>query len=246
VGLLLATALLAKTTAYVVMGVVVTAVAIRWQREKRTWRWAAGQLAWMLIPALLLSAPWFIRNGLTYGWTDPLGLGRHETIVEGQPRSSEWLAMYGWRGLLSRMARTTFRSFWGQFGWMAVPLPPRIYQGLALLSAILTAGFLLWLIRDRPGPGAASRLAYQRMSLLALSALLTLAAFVWYNLTFVQHQGRYLFPALIPLTTAAALGLDTLVRVCPGRLHVWAAMALFAGMATFDVYCLFRIVIPNL
>ena len=102
----------------------------------------------MLVPAVLLSAPWFIRNGLTYGWRDPTGLARHDVVVEGQPRSSEWLALYGWGGLLGRMARTTFQSFWGQFGWMAVPLPPRIYHALALLSTLLIAGFIAWLIRQ--------------------------------------------------------------------------------------------------
>jgi 4-amino-4-deoxy-L-arabinose transferase-like glycosyltransferase len=246
VGLLLATALLTKTTAYVVVGVVAAAVLIRWRLERRTWRWAARELAWMLVPALLLSAPWFIRNGLTYGWTDPLGLGRHETIVEGQPRSSQWLSTYGWQGLLSRMARTTFQSFWGQFGWMAVPLPPRIYQGLALLSGILVAGFAVWLVTNWRGYRSTNPATCQRISILALSALLTFAAFAWYNLTFVQHQGRYLFPALIPLATAAALGLGTVVKVFPGRARVWAAITFFAGLAAFDVYCLFKIVVPNL
>jgi 4-amino-4-deoxy-L-arabinose transferase-like glycosyltransferase len=244
-GLLLTAALLTKTTAYVVVGVAVAAVAIRWRRERRTWRWAARQLAWMLIPALLLSAPWFIRNGLTYGWTDPLGLARHETIVEGQPRSSEWLATYGWGGLLTRMARTTFHSFWGQFGWMAVPLPPRIYRILLLFSVLLTAGFVVWLIRQyRSRPAGFP--VFDSASLLALSALLTFAAFTWYNLTFVQHQGRYLFPALIPLAAAAALGLDSWARILPRRLRGWAIAGLFTVLAAFDVYCLFRIVIPNL
>jgi hypothetical protein len=245
VGLLLAAALLTKTTAYVVAGVAVAAVAIRWHREQRTWRWAARQLAWMLAPALLLSAPWFIRNGLTYGWADPLGLARHETIVEGQPRSSEWLAMYGLWGLLRRMARTTFQSFWGQFGWMAVPLPPRIYHILLLFSALLTAGFVIRLLQERRSQSTGLPVC-QSTALLVFSALLTFAAFAWYNLTFVQHQGRYLFPALIPLATAAALGLDTWARILPRRLRVGAEIALFACLATFDVYCLFKVVIPNL
>ncbi|MBL7184651.1 MAG: hypothetical protein ISS50_09415 [Anaerolineae bacterium] len=45
------------------------------------------------------------------------------------------------------------------------------------------------------------------LGLLALSALFTLLSYFWYNLTFVQHQGRYLFPALVPLGLAFALGL---------------------------------------
>lgn len=245
VGLLLAAALLTKTTAYVVVGVAVGAVVIRAHREQRGWPWAARQLAWMFVPALLLSAPWFIRNGLTYGWSDPLGLGRHKAVVEGQPRSPEWLAHYGWAGLLSRLLRTTFQSFWGQFGWMAVPMPQWVYRVFALISVLLIGGLLLRLIRRRH-PRGTGPLVTHPISLLALSALLTFLAYGWYNLTFVQHQGRYLYPALIPLAAVAALGLDTLVELLPRRLRPWTLTAFFAGLAAFDVYCLFRIIVPNL
>jgi len=244
VGLLLAVALLTKTTTYFIAGVAVVAVLIRWRQEHRTWRWAVGQLAWMLVPALLASAPWFIRNGLTYGWHDPLGLARHNAVVEGQPRSSEWLALYGWSGLLSRMTRTTFQSFWGQFGWMKVVLPAHIYRALALLSALLVAGFLWWLFdRRRPRLTGVQR---ARLILLLASSFLTLLGFLGYNLTFVQHQGRYLFPALIPIGAAAALGLDTLAGILPQRIRPWAIGSFFAGLAMLDVYCLFRFIIPYL
>ena len=244
VGLLLAAALLTKTTAYFVVGVAVVAVLIRWRQERRAWKWVMGQLAWMLVPALLLSAPWFIRNGLTYGWRDPLGLARHNEVVEGQLRSADYLAEHGWGALLSGMIHTTFQSFWGQFGWMGVVLPARIYRGLALLSALLLAGFLWWLF-DKRRP----RLTlFQRasLSLLLVSAFLTLLEFLGYNLGFLQHQGRYLFPALIPIGTATALGLDMLAGVLPRRIRAWALVVLFSGLAALDVYCLFRFIIPSL
>jgi hypothetical protein len=246
VGLLLAAALLTKTTAYGAVAVAMVAVAFRWWRERRSWHWAARQFAWMLVPAVVLSAPWFLRNARVYGWTDPLALARHDAVVEGQPRSSEWLASYGWTGLLSRMAYTTFQSFWGQFGWMAVPLPPPLYWGLAVLSGILALGFALWLVTGQQGRRSIDPLTCQRLSLLGVSALLTISAYVWYNLTFVQHQGRYLFPALIPLATAAALGLDKLATALPKQLRSWLLGSLFTGLAAFSLYCLFMVVIPNL
>jgi hypothetical protein len=247
------TALLTKTTAYVVAGIAAGAVVIRWRREAKTLGWAVEQLALVYVPALLLSAPWFIRNGMTYGWDDPLGLARHEAIVQAQPRSSEWLTRYGWGGLVSRLARTTFQSFWGQFGWMAVPLPARIYRILLLCSILLAVGFVVWGIRqfrsrspNLPAQQAANSLVTARCVLLALSAGLTFSAFIWYNLTFVQHQGRYLFPALIPLATAAALGLETLAEIISRRLRPWVLVVCAASLAAFDVYCLFRIILPNL
>ncbi len=244
VGLLLAMALLTKVTVYFVVGVAVLAVVIRWRQERQTWRWVVGQLAWMFVPAVLLSAPWFIRNGLTYGWRDPLGVARHNAVVEGQMRTSEYLALYGWPAYWKRAWSFTFNSFWGQFGWMAVVLPTRIYQALLLLSILLGVGFSWWLFDRRR-----SRLTpVQRVRLILFlaSAFFTLIEFLGYNLTFVQHQGRYLFPALIPIGTAAALGLGTLARLLPRQTRPWAAIALFAGMATLDVYCLFKFIIPFL
>jgi len=244
IGLLLGVALLTKTTAYVVLAVAVMAVLIRWRRERRTWGWMAGQLARMAVPALLLSAAWFVRNGLTYGWRDPFGLARHNAVVEGQMRTSEYLALYGWGNLLDRMARWTFRSFWGQFGWMGVVLPARIYQALGLYCALLLGGFLAWLLSPRR-PRLTS-LQRAGLTLLLTSCVLTALSFLWYNLTFVQHQGRYLFPALIPVAVAAALALCTLAGILPRRTRAWALGALFGGMAALDVYCLFEFIIPSL
>ena len=46
------------------------------------------------------------------------------------------------------------------------------------------------------------------LSLLALAILLVALAYLGYNLTFVQFQGRYLFPGLIPLGLFFTLGLS--------------------------------------
>jgi len=202
------------------------------------------QLAWVLIPALLISAPWFIRNGITYGWLDLTGQVRHDEVVRGQLTTAEYLAGHGWGALLRNMAHTTFHSFWGQFGWMAVPLQPRFYQALAAFSSLAAVGFLWWLF-DRHRPRLTS---HQRVSLalLCLSCLLTIVVFLGYNARFLQHQGRYLFPALVPIAMAVALGLDRLASILPEKTRGWAAGALFAGMALFDVYCLFRVVVPFL
>ena len=244
IGVLLGVALLTKTTAYISLGTAVIAVVLRWRRDRRDGRWALGQMAWMLVPALLLSVGWFIRNGLTYGWPDLLGLARHDAVVTGQPRSSEWLVDLGWGGLLLQLVQTTFRSFWGQFGWMGVLLPTRFYQALAIFEVLLLAGFLWWLLdRRRPRLSPAARAG---VVLLGVSCLLTVLAFLWYNLSFVQHQGRYLFPALIPIATAVGLGLCQLASVLPERVRAWAVGAVFAAMALLDVYVLFRVIVPAL
>jgi 4-amino-4-deoxy-L-arabinose transferase-like glycosyltransferase len=244
VGLLLAAALLTKGSIYIVAAVAVIAVIARWRREGRTWQWTAVQLGWMLIPALLLSAPWFVRNGLTYGWFDPTGQARHDLVVEGQMRPLEYVALEGWDGYWKRAYTFTFQSFWGQFGWMGVVLPVTIYRGLALFSLLLLAGFLWWLF-DRRRPRVTP---HQRLSLILLiaSGILTGLMFAWYNTKFLQHQGRYLFPALVPIGTAAALGLNQLAGLLPQKSRAWALGGLFGGMALFAVYCLFKYVVPFL
>ncbi len=203
-GAVVGLALLTKTTAYVALPVAL--LALWWDEGQHTMRYAAAQTGRILLAVLLLAGPWLVRNGTIYGWADPLGLARHNAVVQGQPRTAEWLAQYGPLGLAGRFLRTTFQSFWGQFGWMGVPLHPPVYPALAVLSALLGLGFLAWWL-DRRRPRL-TPLQRRGAVLLTLSATLTVLSYLWYNRTFVQHQGRYLFPALIPLALAGALGLE--------------------------------------
>ncbi|MGB9890160.1 MAG: glycosyltransferase family 39 protein [Anaerolineae bacterium] len=222
-GAVLGLALLTKTTAYVALPVALLALwwngtpinadgrgcspdSLSTRARPRPALRAAARTGRMLLAALLLAGPWLVRNATVYGWTDPLGLARHNIVVQGQPRTAEWLAQYGFVGLAVRFLRTTFQSFWGQFGWMGVPMHPPVYLALAVLSALLGLGFLAWW-RDRRRPRL-TLLQRRGAILLALSATLTVLSYLWYNLTFVQHQGRYLFPALAPLALAGALGLE--------------------------------------
>jgi 4-amino-4-deoxy-L-arabinose transferase-like glycosyltransferase len=225
-GLTLGLVVLTKVSAYVVLPVALLAVGLRARREGRSLGWLAGRAAWIFWATAALAGPWLIRNVSLYGWYDPLGMARHNLVVEGQPRTAAWVAEYGPGGLLWRMARTTFQSFWGQFGWMGVPLQPAIYLALLMLTGLLFVGFVAWTFgrrRARLTPPQVDGLI-----LLGASGLLTALIYLAYNLTFVQHQGRYLFPALIPLALGAALSLEWLLSPRGGR---WATAGL-AGSGT--------------
>jgi hypothetical protein len=165
-------------------------------------------LAALLVPALVLGLPWFIRNAAVYGHMDLTGLQQHDRIVVGQLRTRDWIAEYGWANLPWTFLTTTFHSFWAQFGWMAVPIDARIYTALGLLSLLVCLGFVLWLIDAWDGRHRATPAGI----LLACSALFTLATLIWYNLSLYQAQGRYLFPALIPLGIAWSIGLHRILR----------------------------------
>ena len=271
-GLTLGLGLLTKATVYYT-AVPVAAIALilhaKKNSESRIQSVAASrhapvvrQFSLIFIPALSLGALWWIRNLRVYGGLDVLGLARHSAVVAGQPTTADWIATHGWSGLLNEGLTTTFHSFWGQFGWMAVPMPDSTYLLLGLLSLAAFVGWVWRLIEMRAAEHR-GRIRPQS-GLLALLALSTFVGFVWYNLTFVQHQGRYLFPALIPIGLAFSLGLDQLLRKLKEILirltsrgqrdltpwldeaHLLAFGLLFIFLARLDVIALQRYILPTL
>jgi 4-amino-4-deoxy-L-arabinose transferase-like glycosyltransferase len=244
-GVLLGLALLTKMTIYMALPLVALTLWFTATRagQPRLWGRFIKQATVIFGIALLISLPWFWRNGATYGPLDIFGLIRHNIIVEGQLRTRFYVADLGLLGYLGNLMTITFRSFWGQFGWMAVPMDQRTYQLLAVLSLVSLGGLIgFWISRSVPSADfgfgwpargringerraeqisaenkvepatvtAAPGLALeQRQALLVLAVVVGLvaAAYGWYNLTFVQFQGRYLFPALVPLGIFFTLGL---------------------------------------
>jgi hypothetical protein len=192
----------------------------------------------VLVLPLLLVLPWWLRNLSVYGWPDFLGLIRHASVVAAQPQTGDWIATHGFSGWLHRMLTFTFQSFWGQFGWMAVPMRPVVYTILLVFCGLLTAGWLLGLRRGGHGPVAVRG----STALLLLSMGLTLAAYLWYNSSFVQHQGRYLYSGLVPISLAVAYGWHGLT----GRLGEYSPWISFLGLygllLILNLYALFGVV----
>lgn len=221
VGVTLGALLLTKTTGYVALPLSLLLLDLRRRRAGLSWRRTLRQGLRIFGPALLLGSFWWIRNLIVYGWPDVMALQAHNAAVTGQPRTADWIAEQGLLPFLRAALRTTFRSFWGQFGWMGVVLDRRIYVAARILSALMVWGGL-WKFRESLKEGLKPR---HRDALLLLGggALVTLTLFVVYNLTFVQHQGRYLYPALPALALAGALGLR---QLCERRLAVITALGL--------------------
>ena len=238
-GVVLGMLLLTKTTGYVVLPLALLLILLRWQRGGLKVNWALRQTVLLLGPGLLLGALWWTRNSLLYGWPDILGLQRHNAVVVGQPRTADWIARDGAIPFLRNALRTTFRSFWGQFGWMGVVLDQRIYLGVGLLSLLMGWG-AAWKAFSVLQRGI-SRSRRDLIYLLGCATLLTFALPFWYNLTFVQHQGRYLFPALPALALTSALGLRQLVTK---RLSLFTALLLLLGGALVGGLGLLRGAIP--
>ena len=163
--------------------------------------------------AALLALPWWVRNSVVYGGLDIIAWQAHGEVVVGQPRTVEWFEQFGVWGTLQRFFTTTFHSFWGQFGWMGVVMPTWVYQLLGLFTGVVGVGLIAAAVQtfqpSRQPPQRHSTLPPSTFILL-LNLAFTLLLYLGYNITFVQHQGRYLFSALIPLACGVALGLGTL------------------------------------
>jgi len=249
-GLLVGLALLTKTTIYFLAGIAALAILLRARRERWPLRTLARHAAATLLPALVLGGVWWARNVSAYGGTDFTGLRRHDAVTVGQVRTDDYLEdQFGGDvgAYLEEAATTTFHSFWGQFGWMAVPLPPRVYQllGLFTVGVLLGAGIFVrragWL-RALSGPQRDAGLIF------AATLVFAAAAFVLYNLDFVQFQGRYLYPALIPLGLLAALGLHGWASLLPlpDSWRAWLPVLAMFALALFAYYALDAYLVPSL
>lgn len=206
-------------------------------------------LAAFFVPALAVAALWWLRNLYVYGWPDFLGLGAHDSVVIGQLRTADLIAEVGLGETLRRALETTFNSFWGQFGWMAAPLPAWAYTLIAGLLGVVIAGWLVdLLVLRRRAPTV--RPFWRSLAWLAigLTLLLGLLQYLYYNTEFVQFQGRYLYPALIPFALWLVQGLDAWRRLAvPGQR--WGRVLMVALPAlvllAINIFALWRI-LPSL
>ncbi len=243
-GVSLGLALLTKMQSWVAFGLV--AIALAWE-VRDTWRsaerfhWVEAAILYAILVAIALAMalPWLVRNMAVYGLGDPLGLRRHDQVVVGQLTTRTLIAQVGAKGYLRALVQTTFQSFWGQFGWMGVVLHPRIYFALAIVTSLAGVGLLRWALDLWRRRRDLSSLARRQLLLMAAWIVLTTLGFIWWNLKYVQHQGRYLFPALTPLGLALVMGWREALRPplhgSLGALGVAALALAFWGVTRGDL-----------
>jgi hypothetical protein len=138
--------------------------------------------------------------------------------------------VHDWSGYLALVAIWTFKSFWAVYGTarsavIGAPrfLPDRIY----LLWAGVCAASLAGLIRAHFSPR--DRFAQTQrfgIRLLLLCACLVTAAYCGFVLRYFQTQGRYLYPAMLPIAIAVSLGWRSIL---PPR-YVEAGSGLLIGL----------------
>lgn len=247
-GVLVGIGLVTKATVYLMAGVALLAVLMRWWLESpRDWAALMRRLTAYLIPALILGGLWWARNISVYGFPDFLGLAAHDSVVVGQPRTEDLIARRGMGAYLSEALDVTFSSFIGRFGWMALPLVGGavgwIYPAFALLFGVGGAGAVMGLRRVRES-STAQRMAWV---LIGVTGALAVLAYLYYNTEFVQFQGRYMYPLLTPLGIVLALGLDQWRMLAVGEQRArWLVPLIFMALAVLDVWLLWTVIAPNL
>ncbi len=260
-GLLVGLGLLTKVSTIFLLGFVPLAILVRWWVDSHQSSVASRQsivkqllppLAAFFVPALLLGGIWWIHSINTYGFPDLFGLRQHDKVVTGQPRTAELIAQVGFVGYLKVALQTTFNSFWGQFGWMGVPMPSWIYGVLLALLAVTGSGLIINLqpVGDAPRM-TPTEITTRRLiwSFMQLAILLAVLEYIYYNTVFLQLQGRYMFTGIIPFALVVVLGIDAW-RVWLSRrliiLHPLVTVLPFVLFALLDLYLLWRVIVPAL
>lgn len=253
-GMLLGLALLTKTTVYAVallipLGLMVAPASSSGGRSPSTGsrpgeapsetghglvRLVFGQLLVVAGIAFIVASWWFVRNAVVYGGWDITGLLQHDAVVVGQPRTGPLTP-----ALVGSFLLTTFRSFWVQPGWMAVPAEDWVYVLLGGLTGFALVGLVLYAVRSVRQTGVLSNRQGLALGIGITAAVLVTLQLVGYNLQFVQPQGRYLFPAIVPIALLLLLGLRELVAP---RYHVLGCLSLLTSLLSLNVYTVQRLI----
>ena len=145
----------------------------------------------------------------------------------GDEPATDLLKTYGLYSLL------TFAGFWGNFGWLQRPLPLWVYAVLAAICMVAAAGVFRFLRRSPAEPSGVSRgivgVWLLAVALVAGQVFLPMLGRPW------QPQGRYLFPALLPIAGLLLVGSDAWLDF--GR-HPRRLVGVLSCEIVFAVYCL--------
>ena len=217
-------------------------------------RQAALGAAYAVGVGALLGMPWLARNTVLYGDA----LAQHVLFVQlnnggNNVPIDQMIALFGGLGgYFLKVAQWTFASYWGGFDsmrlfWDQSPSKahPNFLSGLSptylwlLLLSMLPLSGIVWRLRR-------SRESFTRslaLAALAIQVLFTGIAFLNYNLHFFQAQGRYLYPALLPLSFFFVWGWSGLLARPPWFRAFIGLMAV--GLIGLNLYTLFALLLPR-
>ncbi|MFV0533336.1 MAG: DUF2142 domain-containing protein [Cumulibacter sp.] len=226
IGLALALVLTSKGTALPLVAFVAV-VVLFWPRLL-----SLRQRVWRTIAAMALGAiggAWWLRNLIVFGAIQPNST-LYDTLpwADGTGPSTLEFSEYAW----SRISR----SFWGNFGWLAHPMPGAVTDTLTVVCCAVIVGY-------------AYRRSSARIPALVLTAtvavlFVALMARTWsgYARTHLPAglQGRYFFVVIIALIALSAIAWRNLVPAAERTRACYLLLTGFALVAILGVYIEWR------
>jgi hypothetical protein len=179
----------------------------------RDWRVSIHRAGWFVLGVTSTAGWWFLRNWIVYGhWLKIIENGDQYV-----PAPLSWADE-------KRSAIVIFKTFWAVFGRINEFHYADIYRLCWLLSGLAVLGIARYWIQGRRD--IPRRLALFFAVAIALSAMTTL----YYAHNYNSDQGRYMYPALIPIMTFLSLGLSALFPVRYHRMVLDSVLFAFAGV----------------
>lgn len=216
------------------------------------------KIALLVIPIIIISGWWFIRNYVLYDGdfigmrqsnmlSEQLGIdelkpSNRQTMVKQGVSLTEMVFEYHWLS-------STYKSFWGTFGYMDKWMDEKYYTAISVIHFISLIGcfFIIARILRKILKKEKSIVDFLRDSTLHLLLLviifLSVALSLYYSyFSDFQPQGRYIYPALFPIILYFCLGLKEIVN-SKFRDFIYTLSVL--AMLFLNLYCLAKILIPS-
>ncbi len=217
VGALAGLAILTKLSA---LGFAAAAGTMVWLTSPNV-RTAIQRAGWFGMGVMSTAGWWFLRNWIVYG-------NFLKVIESGAgyvPPPVSWSHE-------KHSAIVIFKTFWAVFGRINELHFADIYRFYWLFVSLAVIGIIRYVLQRRKD------LRPELASFFALAIGFSLAATLYYAHHYDSDQGRYMFPALIPIATFIGLGFQTLF---PERYHRWVLDTVLFGSAAINIVILARL-----
>lgn len=230
IGAILGLGALSKTSAFFLM---VPAVAVLFVVRRSVGAFAK-QVAILSAVVSLLAGWFYLRNGLLYGggdffgWKTQARLEPIFTLPEG----------YRLEYFKSQFFQDLYRSYWGFFGWMSIPMRTWQYVFFGVISAMGLVSLKGLAATDGGWPA-------RSLALLCYGVFgLNVVSLIAFNFRIAANQGRLLFPSIAVVAVSIALGWNILTRRLGTMGRRVACGMLVLALISLVVYVQWIIVYP--
>jgi 4-amino-4-deoxy-L-arabinose transferase-like glycosyltransferase len=237
-GVAVGAAMLTKATGLLLLPVIALAFPLL-KRENETIATLLRGYAWCLTVAALICGWWYLRNMLMYH--ELLPLKEFAAAFSGTAQAADFANRVGWGVYWQQALMMTFMSFWAVYGTprlaaKGIPgfLPDQIYLVMGLVCLGVLVGMIRLHFQRRELTATQQRAIWIMFALLGLVSL----AFLGFLSHYFQAQGRYLYPAMLPICTILAMGWRTLF---PARYRGVASGILLVVMGMFTLMFLLAV-----